>query len=179
MKADILRAKYFLYCLFHRSGYQHGEYLKKHNAFHSVGRDCFFQPYNLPADAKYIRIGDNVVVASNVHFICHDVIHFMMNHMPGSSGEEKTYWGIIDIGDNVFIGANTTVLSDVTIGSNVIIASGSLINRDVPDGKVVGGVPARVIGETSDLLEKRKQYSESERGQMNRRERLEYLWKGK
>ncbi len=79
MPFDYIRVKYFLFSLFHRDGYAHGKFLKDHNAFYEVGENCFFQPYNLPADAKYIRLGDNVVVASNVHFICHDVIHHILN----------------------------------------------------------------------------------------------------
>lgn len=86
MKFDNLRVRYFFHCLFHRNGYEHGEFLKKHNAFHSIGENFFFQPYNLPADAKYIRFGNNVVVASNVSFICHDVIHNMLNNCKNSWG---------------------------------------------------------------------------------------------
>lgn len=177
MRSDLLRVRYFLHCLAHRSGYEHARFLKKHNAFHAMGENCFFQPYNLPADANYIRLGNNVVVASNVSFICHDVIHNMLNHTPNSSGEYSTYWGTIDIKDNVFIGANTTILANVTIGSNVVIAAGSLINKDVPEGKVVGGVPAKVIGEISDLIAARKGYSESALGKMAREERIVHLWR--
>lgn len=179
MRSDLLRVRYFLHCLFHRNGYEHAQFLKKHDAFHAMGENCFFQPYNLPADAKYIRLGDNVVVASNVSFICHDVIHNMLNHAPDSSGEYSTYWGTVEVKDNVFIGSNTTVLTNVTIGSNVVIAAGSLVNKDVPDGKIVGGVPAKVIGAVSDLAEARKQYSESPLAALERDERLDYLWREK
>lgn len=86
MSFDYIRVRYFLHCLLHRNGYEHGAFLKKHNAFHDMGENCFFQPYNLPADAKYIRLGNNVVVASNVSFICHDVIHNMLNHNPKYAG---------------------------------------------------------------------------------------------
>ena len=181
MKFDHLRVRYFLHCLRFRNGYTHGQYLKKHNVFHSIGNHFFFQPYNLPADAKYIRFGNNVVVASDVRFICHDVIHIMLNKIPELSLDEKkhsTYWGIIDIKDNVFIGSNATILANVTIGSNVIIAAGSLVNKDVPDGKIVAGVPARVIGDTSDFVEKRKQYIVSEVAlSKNEEERLRVLWR--
>ena len=179
MAPDSLRVRYFLHCLFHRNGYEHGKFLKKHHAFHDIGEHFFFQPFNLPADAKYIRFGNNVVVASNVSFICHDVIHNMLNHVPEKEcgGEYKTYWGTIDIQDNVFIGANSTILADVTIGSNVVIAAGSLVNRDVPAGKIVAGVPAKVIGDVAGLAEARKQYSQSTLGNMKRDERLNYLWK--
>lgn len=79
--------------------------------------------------------------------------------------------------DNVFIGANATVLSNVTIGSNVIIAAGSLVNKDVPDGKIVAGVPAKIVGDIADLAEERRLYSESPLGKMGKDERLKYLWK--
>lgn len=78
--------------------------------------------------------------------------------------------------DNVFIGSNTTILSNVTIGSNVIIAAGSLVNKDIPDGKIVAGVPAKVIGEVDDLAQKRRLHSESPIGKMGRDERIKYLW---
>ena len=64
--------------------------------------------------------------------------------------------GCIEIGDNVFIGSNTTILYDVKIGSNVIIGAGSLVNRDISDNSVAVGVPARVIGTFDDFVQKRK-----------------------
>ena len=174
---DHIRIRYLLFCLFHRNGYAHGEWLKKHQAFHAMGEKCFFQPWKLPADAKYIRMGSNVVVASSVDFICHDVIHNMLGNMDGNTGEYTTYWGTIDIGDNVFIGSNVTVLANVHIGSNSVIAAGALVNSDVPSGKIVGGVPAGVIGDVENLKKRRKAYSESSLGQMKHDERLRELWK--
>ncbi len=173
---DHIRVRYFWYCLFHRLGEEHARYLKKHNAFHSMGDHCSFQPYNLPADAKYIRMGSHVIVAANVSFICHDGIHKMLN-ASGTLGEGYTrYWGTIDIKDNVFIGSHATILPNVTIGSNSIIAAGSLVNKDVPDGKIVGGVPAKVIGDVAALAAVRREYSESPIGKLGRNERLKYLW---
>lgn len=175
MSMDSLRIKYFIYCLFHRNGYRHGEYLRKHNAFYSMGNKCFFQPYKLPADSKYIRLGNNVVIASNVDLICHDVIHHMLNNSENFGGGYATYWGTIDIKDNVFIGSNTTIHANVTIGTNAIIAAGSLVNKNIPDGKIVAGVPAKVIGDVADLAKERKQYSESPLAKMKLEERLKCL----
>lgn len=72
----------------------------------------------------------------------------------GYSFQEKK--GKIVIGDNVFIGANSTLLYDVTIGSNVIIGAGSVITKDIPDGTVCAGVPCRVIGKFEDFIKKRQ-----------------------
>lgn len=58
--------------------------------------------------------------------------------------------GPISIGDNIFVGANSTILYDVNIGNNVIIGAGSLVNKDIPDGSVTAGVPCKVVGRFED-----------------------------
>ena len=54
----------------------------------------------------------------------------------------------VTIGDNVWIGAKATVTMGVTIGNDAVVAAGAVVTCDVPDGAIVGGVPARVIGTT-------------------------------
>ena len=79
-----------------------------------------------------------MVVASNVNFVCHDVIHHVLNHLPKTivCGEEySTYWDVIDIKDNVFIGSGSIILAGVTVGPNAVIAAGSVVTSDVPEGK--------------------------------------------
>lgn len=49
------------------------------------------------------------------------------------------------IGDDVWIGANAVVLPGVTIGSHSVVAAGAVVTHDVPDGVVVGGVPAKIL----------------------------------
>ena len=73
----------------------------------------------------------------------------------GGGVEIKEKVGCIEIGDNVFIGSNTTILQNVRIGSNVIIGAGTLVNKDIPDNSIVGGVPAKVIGSFNDFFNKR------------------------
>lgn len=75
----------------------------------------------------------------------------------GGGTRVKEKIGCIEIGDNVFIGSNTTVLYDVKIGSNVVIGAGSLVNKDIPDNSVAAGVPARVIGTFENLKRKRQE----------------------
>lgn len=49
------------------------------------------------------------------------------------------------IGNDVWIGCNSTILRGVTIGDGAIVAANALVNRDVPPYAIVGGVPARII----------------------------------
>ena len=71
----------------------------------------------------------------------------------------KEMIGCIEIGDNVFIGADVKILYNVRIGDNVIIAAGSIVNKDIPSNTVVGGIPAKVLGPFDKFVEKRKEFN--------------------
>jgi serine acetyltransferase len=60
--------------------------------------------------------------------------------------------GPVRLKDNVFIGHNSIVMPNVTIGPNAIVAAGALVTRDVPEGKIVSGVPAKVVGSVDALV---------------------------
>ena len=63
----------------------------------------------------------------------------------------------VNIGNDVWIGANVTIVPGVTIGNNVIIAAGAVVTKDVPDNTLVGGIPARVIHKLeNDIPDKEK-----------------------
>lgn len=132
------------------------EYLKKKKVFGYIGENTTIMDRTVPLYAKLIKLGSNVKVASNVKFITHDTSFRMLNLHPALENNkfiEKL--GCIEIGDNVFVGAGTTILYNVKIGSNVIIGANSLINKDIPDNAVVAGCPARIIGNFNDFVTKR------------------------
>lgn len=142
---------------FIHSPMKRARYMKEKGVFKNCGDNVMITSRKIPLYSNLISIGNNVWIASNVTFITHDVAHYMLNVWKQKNEpqfEEKI--GCIKLGDNIFIGANTQILYDVHIGSNVIVAAGSLINKDVPDNSVVGGVPARVIGTFDEFVEKRK-----------------------
>ncbi len=128
---------------------------KNRHLFRRVGKQLMFQPRHFPSDPELISFGDNVLVASDVCFINHDIIAKMLNQKYNSL-VFKGLGGGIEIGDNVMIGTGSKILPDVRIGSNVIIAAGSVVSKDIPDNCVAGGVPARIIGNFDNLVEKRK-----------------------
>lgn len=88
-----------------------------------------------------VVIGRNVWVSQNVLIETHE-------HVLGRGDKED--WEVrtspLEIADGVWIGANVIVLPTVRrIGANSIIGAGSVVTRDVPDGVVVAGAPAKVI----------------------------------
>ena len=56
----------------------------------------------------------------------------------------------VKIGNDVWIGANVTILPGVTVGENAVIAAGAVVTKDVPANSIVGGNPAKVIRTLSD-----------------------------
>ena len=49
------------------------------------------------------------------------------------------------IGNNVYIGPGAKIFGDITVGDNAVIGANAVVNKDVPPGVTVGGVPARII----------------------------------
>ncbi len=56
------------------------------------------------------------------------------------------------IGDNCYIGAGAVVIGEITVGNDVIIGANAVVNKDVPEGVVVAGVPAKVIKQVDASL---------------------------
>lgn len=135
-------------------GYRRAEYLKKHNLLGYIGDNVYFHPWKLPGDPKYIYLGNNVKIASEVLFINHDILNAVFN-CKNNTDKYQYYIGRICVGDNVMIGSRTIILPNVKIGSNVIIGAGSVVTKDVSDGYIVAGNPARKIGEFEKLEKKR------------------------
>ena len=167
-----------------RNGYKRANYLRKHNLFCHIGEKVYLQGRKLPLYSELISLGDNVKIASRVNFVTHSIIHSMLNSAENLSMADKVQEqvGCIEVGDNVFIGAGTTILSNVRIGSNVIVAAGSVITKDVPSNSVVGGVPAKVIEPLDVYLEKlgkRENYPAelAPKKQSISNELADYLWK--
>lgn len=135
-------------------------YLKKHDILYHIGDNCMTMFRKIPLYPKLISFGDNVWIASQVSFITHDVIHRMLNRKTIGDAHFQEYLGCIEIKDNVFVGANSIILPNVSVGPNTIIAAGSLVNRSIPGNGVYGGVPAKYICSFEEFIEKRERYPE-------------------
>lgn len=76
-----------------------------------------------------LKLGNNVEIGPNVTITT-------TNHHPLDQRKTATKKGI-KIGDNVWIGANSSILAGVTIGNNVVIGAGCVIREDIPDNSIV------------------------------------------
>lgn len=155
------------------------KYLVKKKVFAAVGDHFVFFPRKIPQDPQFIKFHDNVVVATEVMFVNHDIMHEMFNTMSETdpnSGDYKKHWEGIEIKDNVFIGARSMIMPGVTIGPNVVVAAGSVVTKDFADNVVIGGNPAKVIGNMLPLMEKRKKESLSRLDNLTKDQEAEYIW---
>ncbi len=100
-----------------------------------------------------IKIGDDVQITAGVTILTHG---YDWSVLKGVYGEILGSSGVVDIGNNVFIGMHSTILKGVHIGNNVIIGANSLVNKDIPDNCVVAGNPCRMIMTLDKYYEKRK-----------------------
>lgn len=117
----------------------------------------FMHPMSAVIDfgrSHYISIGDNCVFASGVTLMAHDYswknLVVVYDEVLPSGGKAIT------IGNNVFVGVNSTIMGGVTIGDNSIIGAGSVVTKSVPANTVVGGNPARPIMTLEEYKEKRE-----------------------
>jgi acetyltransferase-like isoleucine patch superfamily enzyme len=91
-----------------------------------------------------IRLEDRVGSGSHCAIWTHG---FHFGHSP-LDGYGVTFEGV-HVKRNVWLGYHATLLPGVTVGENTIVAGGAIVTRDVPANVVVGGVPARVIGDAT------------------------------
>lgn len=102
-----------------------------------------------------ITIGDNTTISLGCALITHDAATRVIRHLPNQNPNTVIY-GTINIGQNCFIGARTTILPNVKIGDNTIIGACSLVNRDIPANVVAAGNPCKIICTLDEYIEKHK-----------------------
>jgi acetyltransferase-like isoleucine patch superfamily enzyme len=115
---------------------------------------------------KNIKIGKNVFINSGCRFqdqggitigdgalIGHNVVLATLNHDINPNKRGTMHPAPIVIGNNVWIGANATVVPGVNIGDGAIVAAGAVVTRDVPPKVIVGGVPAKIIKKIENSME--------------------------
>lgn len=108
-----------------------------------VGAKTWIGPYvMLDGAGGGIEIGSTCSISTGVYIYTHDTIAWAL-----SGGMQKPRQGAVKIGDCCYIGSQSVIAAGVTIGHRCLVSANSFVNRDVQDGSIVGGTPARRIGE--------------------------------
>ena len=105
----------------------------------------FYSPNTMCIDVErpwMLRIGDYCKITAGCTILTHDYSRSVLRRVYGEIIGEA---GLTEIGDNVFIGINSTILMGSKIGDNVIIGAGSVVSGIVPDNVVIAGNPAKII----------------------------------
>lgn len=129
--------------------------------FAEIGEGCYIEPplhanwagkhvhfgknvyanFNLTlVDDTHIYVGDNVMFGPNVTVATagHPIL-------PELRAKGYQYNAPVRIGNNCWIGACAVILPGVTVGDNTVIGAGSVVTKDIPEGCVAVGNPARVL----------------------------------
>ncbi len=109
-----------------------------------IGRNSIIGNGCLLDGRRGLEIGSNVNISSGVWIwsLHHDV----------QSPEFSVAGGKVSIGNRAWLGSRCTILPGVTIGEGSVIAAGAVVVRDVPEFSIMGGVPAKKIGERNKNL---------------------------
>lgn len=89
----------------------------------------------------------------DVAFVTHDGGTFVLR----KEEPEICVYGPIVVENNVFIGARSIIMPNITIGNNVIVGAGSIVTKNIPDGEIWAGVPARFICTIEEYKRKNKE----------------------
>lgn len=106
----------------------------------SVGENFYTNHNCVILDGAKVTFGDNVFIAPNCVF---STAGHAIDSEQRAKGLEIAL--PIVVGNDVWIGANVSVLPGVTIGSNSVIGAGSVVTKDIPSGTVAVGNPCRVL----------------------------------
>ncbi len=105
-----------------------------------VGANCTFHVYT----GNRVVVGDNVLIAPYCYFAGAAGYTAARTDIP-IVDQPLDLRGGITVEDNVWIGAQTTIMDGVTIGRDSIIGAGSVVLKDVAPYSVAMGVPAKVV----------------------------------
>lgn len=98
-----------------------------------IGQNAFLDGRDLLKIGKHVDIASDVLIYNSEHDI--------------NSDDFAPVNGPVEISDYVFIGPRVIILPGVKIGKGAVVGAGAVVTKDVGEFEIVGGVPAKVIGE--------------------------------
>ncbi|MBI1246178.1 MAG: acyltransferase [Alphaproteobacteria bacterium] len=109
-----------------------------------IGEHCYINPHSTLYSGSGIRMGNYVLVGPHVAIVPANHAFDRRDTPIRHQGFSPSKGGVV-IGDDVWIGANATLLDGARIGKGAVIAAGAVVDGEVPPYQVWGGVPARFL----------------------------------
>ena len=115
-----------------------------------IGKGTWIGAFTVIDGSGGLVIGKNCDISCGVHIYTHSTHKRCLSNKKFNKDntinrdliEKKP----VKIGNNTFIGANAVILMGANIGDYCIVGAGAVVNKNIPDYSVVGGVPAKIIG---------------------------------
>ena len=127
----------------------------KHGGKITIGKFCYIGENTKIWSASKITIGDRVLISHNVNIHdnnAHPLDSYERHEqfkLISSSGHPSKFYFLnekpIVIGNDVWIGFNSTILKGITIGNSSIVAANSVVINNVPPNVTIAGNPAKII----------------------------------
>ena len=144
------KIRYIYICIYSRIS---PEKAARRMGVHLLGKVQFTGTPSFGSEPWLITIEEGSLITNGVVFMTHDgSVSTIRKLDPKYKRVQK--FGKIHIKKNVFIGSDAYIMPNVTIGENSIVGARSVVTKNVPDGVVVAGCPARIICTTEQLAEK-------------------------
>lgn len=120
----------------------------------SIGENCFLGEYNVIRGQGGVHIGNEVYTGPMVQMVAVNHVYQDANRPIREQG--ITAQGIV-IEDDVWIGANATIVDGVKVGKGSIIGAGSVVTRDIPPYSIAVGSPAKPVKDRRELSNNNRQ----------------------
>lgn len=120
----------------------------------TIGKNCWIATRNFGSEPYLITIGNHVQITDDVRFFTHGGGWVLRLEQP-----DFDCFGKIKVGNNVYIGNSAIILPGVTIGNNVVVGAGAIVTKSIPDGVLVAGNPAKIVGKFEKYKEKMQKFN--------------------
>lgn len=124
----------------------HGKLIIERNV--KIGNGCFIGSVNFIKIGEGTAIADNVTIIDNNNHPIHPDDRLFMYSTPYNSEYRRWKYSVsapVNIGKNVWIGANSRINKGVTIGDNSIVAANTVVVKEVPSNSIVAGNPGKIV----------------------------------
>ena len=109
----------------------------------TVGEHTWIGPMTILDGSGGLAIGSHCSISAGAQLYSHSTVEWAV-----SGGAAEYRRARTTVGDDTFVGPHAVVAMGVTVGARSVIGAHAYVNRDVPAGSIIVGVPGRVVGRT-------------------------------